>query len=315
MSSDRGEPSNGLKRSLTFYASRMGPLTVQGMAVRELQQMSNTPPPAQVSTQASSSSGPTPSPAPPPRPATPGPDDLDHVIAKLKELNPSFDGNVQSKLEGDRVVELCFSADNISDISPLRSLGALQKLKCASFTKKSLITDISCLRGFPLSTLDLTGSKVTDLSPLRGMQLKKLMLCQTPVSNLAPLKGLPLEWLEIAVTQVTDLSPLQDMPLKILNISTTKVPDISALKNCPLTTFNCGWTPIRDLSPLADNSTLKELSIMGSKPIDISMLRKCSLKRILLEYKADLHSKFLREMKSLTIINGKSAVEFFNENP
>jgi hypothetical protein len=81
------------------------------------------------------------------------------------------------------------------------------------------VTDISMLRGAPLSRLTLMHTSVSDLTPLRGMSLRWLRLAGTKVSDLSPLQGMPLESLQISGTPVTDISPLRGMPLKMLNMT------------------------------------------------------------------------------------------------
>jgi Leucine-rich repeat (LRR) protein len=82
------------------------------------------------------------------------------------------------------------------------------------------LTDLSFLRGKPISILSLMDSAVTDLSPLQGMPLKTLLLIGTPVTDLRPLAGMPLETLQLNAL-VTDLSPLQGMALHELQMGAT----------------------------------------------------------------------------------------------
>ena len=56
---------------------------------------------------------------------------VEAVAAKLKELNPGFDGKVTHKIEGGVVTELEFLTDNVTDISPVRALTGLRKLNCS----------------------------------------------------------------------------------------------------------------------------------------------------------------------------------------
>ena len=44
------------------------------------------------------------------------------VAARLKELNPGFDGKVTPKITNDVVTELQFCVDDVTDLSPLRAL-------------------------------------------------------------------------------------------------------------------------------------------------------------------------------------------------
>ncbi|HTV39805.1 MAG TPA: protein kinase [Candidatus Sulfotelmatobacter sp.] len=103
------------------------------------------------------------------------------------------------------------------------------------------ISDLSVLRGAPISTLWLQSTAVSDLTPLRGMPLKRLAFTGTEVSDLSPLTGMKLIYLNIAGTPVSDLSPLRGMPLIDLRMS--------------------GCANIIDLSPLAGMETLRSLEL------------------------------------------------------
>ena len=94
------------------------------------------------------------------------------------------------------------------------------------------VTDISFLKGLPLTELNLFGTPVSDLSPLHGMPLRVLFLNRTRVRDLSPLKGLPLELLVITETPVEDIFPLRGMSLKWLFYDTNRVVrGIEVLKN------------------------------------------------------------------------------------
>ena len=68
----------------------------------------------------------------------------------------------------------------------------------------SLFSDLTILKGAPISVLNLGNTAVSDLTPLRSMALKGLTLYNTKVSDLSPLKGMALEMLQIQGTKVTD---------------------------------------------------------------------------------------------------------------
>src|SRR5262249_32597210 len=76
------------------------------------------------------------------------------VAARLKERNPGFVGPVPHKPDGDVVPHLYLSAEEVVDLSPLRALGGLRRLDCiGSRSRKGQLTDLSPLRGLPLSEL------------------------------------------------------------------------------------------------------------------------------------------------------------------
>ena len=105
----------------------------------------------------------------------------------------------------------------------------------------TVLSDLTILRGAPISRLDFGNTAVSDLTPLRGMTLKRLSLYNTKVSDLSPLQGMPLDRLHLSGTKVTDLSVLRGMPLTLLR-----------LHDC---------TEASDLSPLVGNTTLKQVTL------------------------------------------------------
>ena len=120
------------------------------------------------------------------------------------------------------------------------------------------ISDLSPLKGMPLTWLDLHECPVTDLSALKGMRLTQLDLRECPVTDLSPLKGMPLTSLNLwKCRNVTDVSPLQGMPLKSLVLWST-ITDLSPLKGMPLKQLGLAFAAV-DISPLKDMTTLTSL--------------------------------------------------------
>ena len=62
----------------------------------------------------------------------------------------------------------------------------------------------------------LYGTQVSDLSPLKGMPLTELYCADTQVSDLSPVQGMPLTVLTCFGTGVSDVSLIKDMPLQRL---------------------------------------------------------------------------------------------------
>jgi serine/threonine protein kinase/Leucine-rich repeat (LRR) protein len=229
---------------------------------------------------------------------------LDAVAKKLQELNPGFDGNLRNadrngppKVEQGAVTELGFSADKVSDISPLGALMGLKVLNCSA--GQGRVSDLSPLRGLKLTSLSLAENKVDDLSPLVGMPLVLLNIAANhQVIDLSPLRGMPLTSLVCEKTSVSDLSPLQGMPLAELDCRSSQVSDLSPLKNLPLKKLKCSakvvdLSPLRgmqlallecsgvaDLSPLA-GMPLTDLTLGSHKVSDISPLRGMKLTRLI----------------------------------
>ena len=215
------------------------------------------------------------------------------VAARLKEMNPNFDGAVVPTIENGVVRELAFNTDDVTDLSPLRVLSRLRALKCTGFgdrnspltdlsplselplrtltLAKGELFDLSPLRGMPLTEFKCFGTRVNDLSPLRGMNLRILNCDGLHVSDLSPLKGMPLETLDLTGTKVEDLSALAGMKLEQLGLERTKVSDLSMLKGMKLTALSLCGTPVSDLSPL-QGMTLTFLHCGGAKVSDLSPL-------------------------------------------
>ena len=96
------------------------------------------------------------------------------------------------------------------------------------------LTDLSMLKGLPISRLFLDQCQVTDLSPIRDLPLRVLGLRGNPVADLAPLREMPLEDLSLEETQVSDLAPLVGLPLKKLYLHDCEtLTDVSLLAKIP----------------------------------------------------------------------------------
>ena len=241
------------------------------------------------------------------------------VARRLQELNPGFDGAVESTVENGAVRGLAFSADHVLDLSPVRALPGLRSLACSGSDAfkgqlveeangtvkvraagKTGLSDLSPLKGLPLTTLSCVNSNVYDLTPLRGMKLTTLQVGSSLVYDLAPLAGMPLAELDCGYTKVADLAPLRGMGLARLFLDGTPAADLSPLKGMPLThlgvgpavtdlsplkgmplnEFGCGGSGVTDLSPLA-GMPLGILSIADSKVTDLSPLKgMTTLKRL-----------------------------------
>ncbi|MBM4155696.1 MAG: hypothetical protein FJ221_11815 [Lentisphaerae bacterium] len=246
--------------------------------------------------------------------ALPREEQVRRVAAKLKELNPQFDGQVTSSdLDDQSRAGIQFSGSGVSTIAPVRALAWLASLHIKSTKKPSELTDLSPLRGLKLRGLILSYTCVSDLSPLRDMPLETAAFYNSPIVDLSPLTGSPLDTLRLVFTRVrnldslrtlrltsltldgspvTDLTPLRGMPLKLLNIHGTLVPDLGPLAGMPLTSLYCGSTPVNDLSPLR-NLPLRSLEVW---PDQVAPPANAAL---------------LRSMKTLETINGLPAAEFW----
>src|SRR5262249_17110039 len=120
----------------------------------------------------------------------PAADQVAVVTARLKELNPFFDGPVTPTVEKGVVVGLGASAQQLTNLAPVRGLPGLRDLRC-------------------LGTQYQPG-RLTDLAPLTGLPLRVLVVTWNPrLSDLRPLAGMPLVTLDCYATAVADLTPLQ----------------------------------------------------------------------------------------------------------
>ena len=185
-------------------------------------------------------------------------DQVDAVAARLKELNPGFDGKVVATIERDAVTGVKFLTDNVTDLSPLAALERLTVLECpGSETGKGKLMDLLPLKGMSLKVLNCWGTKVSDLSPLKGMPLTNLNCGRTEVSDLLPLAGMKLMFLVLWDSKVSDLLPLAGMQLNLLSCNGTRVSDLSPLKGMPLKELYFARTKVSDLSPLAGMPLVK----------------------------------------------------------
>ncbi|MBX9627237.1 MAG: protein kinase [Gemmataceae bacterium] len=212
------------------------------------------------------------------------------VARRLQELNPGFDGAVESAVENGVVRGLAFSADHVLDLSPVRALPGLRSLACSGSdafkgqlveeangtvkvraTGKTGLSDLSPLKGLPLTSVSCVNSNVYDLTPLRGMKLTSLRLGSSLVYDLSPLKGMPLTELDCGYTKVADLAPLRGMRLTRLVLDGTPAADLTPLKGMPLTHLSVG-PAVTDLAPLK-GMPLHEFACNGSGVSDVAPLK------------------------------------------
>jgi formylglycine-generating enzyme required for sulfatase activity len=236
------------------------------------------------------------------------------VAARLKDLNPGFDGHVTRDIKDGVVTHFAFLTDHVTDITPLKALTGLTDLSCAgSGWNKGQLTDLEPLRGMRLTRLNLFATHVADLSPLFGMKLTSLDCSGTAVTTLEPLRGMPLEDLMCRLTPgIQTLAPLQGMPLKRLDCSGTGVSDLVPLQGMPLDSLSFSYTRVADLSPLR-GMKLTTLGCKAAKATDLSVLRGMPVKYLWWDIRAERDLAILRSLKALEQINEKSAADFWKE--
>jgi hypothetical protein len=173
---------------------------------------------------------------------------VEEVAARMRELNPGFDGAMRHEIEGGVVTGVDLSDKDVESLAPLRALTGLRRLNC----NRTKAADLSPLKGLPLQRLECEGTPVTDLSPLKGMPLTFLNVAFTEVADLSPLAGMPMYDLNVSsMKKLTDLSPLKGMPLGRLWLDKSPVRDLLPLRGSPITHLTCEGTEVKDLSPVA----------------------------------------------------------------
>lgn len=208
---------------------------------------------------------------------------VQHVLARLKELTPGLACNETHTIEGGNVTKLSIaSTAGFSDISPLQALADLRSLEYTVSAAECPLVDLQPLRNLslvelklrhvaindltplvkmPLEILHLDSCSCVEISPLKGMQLKRLSLWSSPVSNLDPLAGMPLEWLNCSGTKVLNLTPLRDAKLIQLFCDNTNVSDLSPLRDMPLRILRCDLeTAKQNMAVLQAIATLENIN-------------------------------------------------------
>jgi Leucine-rich repeat (LRR) protein len=171
-----------------------------------------------------------------------------------------------------------------------------------------VVSDLTRLKGIPLSALDLRGTKVESLEPLRGMSLVWLNISGCiSIHDLGPLKGMPLKLLEMEwLGEVTSLEPLRGMPLERLGLRACgNITSLEPLRNMPLTHLELpDCAKVVDLRPLK-GMKLKTLAIWhlwGVK--DISPLQGQPLEVLSLTGLREIYNfEPLRSTKKLTTLD------------
>ena len=183
------------------------------------------------------------------------------VAARLKELNPGFNGSVSRVIENGAVTELKILAHGVTDLAPVRALARLSRLVCnPGDAGKGPLSDLWPLRGMALKSLDIRGTSVRDLAPLAGMPLESLTISGTDVADLSPLATTRLKVLHLDATPVADLSPLVGLALDEVSCADSQVRDHSPLKDFPVKALGIDFNYARDAARLRSMRTLKTIN-------------------------------------------------------
>ena len=88
---------------------------------------------------------------------------------------------------------------------------------------------ISPLALFEANFLDLSGTSISEITALKGMPLTNLNLKDTKVRSLDPLENIPLKILDVSNTEVADFLPLLELPIEYLKMAGVQVADLTML--------------------------------------------------------------------------------------
>ncbi|MBO0612800.1 leucine-rich repeat domain-containing protein [Thiothrix fructosivorans] len=165
------------------------------------------------------------------------------------------------------LTEFNCATNQISDLSPLCGLPALQTLDCR-YNQISRLT----LNGLPaLQFLFCTGNKISDLFPFSGLSTLQALDCgDNNICDLSPLSGLTtLQWLCFSHNHVSDLSPLSALfQLRLLDCSNTKISNLSPLSGLSaLKSLDCSNNQINHLESIYNlvmSENLKYLKAYGN---------------------------------------------------
>ena len=95
------------------------------------------------------------------------------------------------------------------------------------------LSEISAIKGMPLSMLDCSRNNLRELYPLVNMQLKRLDCSYNSIKELESLKYVTVEELDCSNNNLTELFPLRNSLLTSLNILGNTVSDIEIINSIP----------------------------------------------------------------------------------
>ncbi len=168
---------------------------------------------------------------------------VDRVMAKMREVNPAFDGRKNYAVEDDVIIEMTLSTAGVTNLWPLCALTRLRTIRVTgdpAGKKRGDLADLSPLAELlELEQVDCSWNPVQDLRPLSKLPLTVLNCSNTRVETLAPLRGVGLTELDFSATPVRDIAALAAMPLEQLHCNDTRLRDLSPLRGAPLTSVWC----------------------------------------------------------------------------
>jgi hypothetical protein len=241
--------------------------------------------------------------------ALPGAEQVEEVRKELMRRNPSFDGDVEHKIEDGVVTEFRIVTDHVTDIAPIRVFNGLRWLNCSgtlTSKPKGQLADLTPLKGMNLTSLthlDLANTKVTDAG----------------LAHFKDCKNLIALWLPRTMVTDAGVANFKDCKnLTVLNLYGTQVGDagLATFKECKdLRNLFLAHTQVTNagLAYFKDCKDLTVLSIDDTKVTDLSLLERMPLKELYCDFQYERDAKVLRSIKTLEKINSKSAAEFWKE--
>ncbi len=176
---------------------------------------------------------------------------ISYVLAKLKELNPGFDGKAQRiGLRESAVAEFYIFTDEVADIRPVSAFRELKTFYAVGREQmgKGKLTDISPLAGLGLGVLFLHGNpNLQNFEVVKGM--RGLLQLEAGETKIDSVDGLPtsLKYLTVSRSAVRDLTPLRKMTrLDTFNCLGCAVESLEPLSKLPVEVLYCDYQPKRD---------------------------------------------------------------------
>ncbi len=199
----------------------------------------------------------------------------------------------------------------VGDISDISDLTLLKNVKAITFSANR-ITDITPL--FELTSLERLMLNCDPIRSIEGIQalqnLESIDLSHTEISDITPLLEIPsLYSIDVSDTYVSSIDGIENLPLLIdLRIGGTNVSDISALKKVNYSFANwgngftlfLGSTYLRDFSALQSIPKFAELGI-GSVRSDqyLPYIEGKSIRRLILDGSDIRSTESLRSIQNL----------------
>ncbi len=203
------------------------------------------------------------------------------AMADLESLNAFNAGiiDLEGMQHARNVSDLSFSANEISDVTPLSGLTSLVSLNLNA----NFITDVGPLENltnleslYVCCPLEGTISDVDPLSSLNKLEILHVEGHQLGDDAIWPLiENFPaISGLYIGDNDLTDLTPLTDHPeLRLLSLANSDITDLAPVAALPkLVTLDLWNSSIADFTPLHSMTQLEILELSSVGLSDISFL-------------------------------------------